>query len=285
MVKYGRIKRDNWRGYMIEVLKYILLGLVQGLAEVLPISSSAHLIIVQELLGISEEGLTFEIFLHLASLIAILVFLWKKLWNLIKGFCLYLFKKQKEYKKEFMYCWFIVISTIPTVVFTLLLGDLIDKASSTLWVVGGLLVINAVLLFILPRINGTRKEEDLTWKDAAVIGCFQCAGIFPGISRSGSCLCGAFSRKIDKETAADYAFLMFIPAVVGATVLELTNIGDIVLVSSQIPLYLISFIVAGVATYFSFKLLLTIIRKGKLSYFSIYCLFVGIVTIIFGLVR
>ena len=269
---------------MLDVLKYILIGLVQGLAEVLPISSSAHLIIVQEILGVSEEGLTFEIFLHLASLIAIFAFLWKKLWNLIKGFCLYLFKKQKEYKKEFMYCWYIVISTIPTVVFTLLLGDIIDQASSILWVVGLLLIINAGLLFVLPRINGTKKAEDLTWKDALVIGCFQCGGIFPGISRSGSCLCGAFSRKVDKETAADYAFIMFIPAVVGATVLELFNIKDMVIVSSMIPLYLISFIVAGVATFFAFKLLLTVIRKGKLSYFSVYCLIVGIATIIFGLV-
>lgn len=269
---------------MIEVLKYIFLGLVQGLAEVLPISSSAHLIIVQEILGLSDDNLTFEIFLHLASLIAVMVFLWKKFWKLIKGFCLYLFKKQKEYKKEFNYCWFIVISTIPTVVFSLLLGDLIDKASATLWVVGGLLIINACLLFILTRVKGFKKEEDLTWKDALVIGCFQCGGIFPGISRSGSCLCGAFSRKIDKETAADYAFIMFIPAVIGATVLELFNIGDMVIVSSQIPLYLISFIVSGVTTYFAFKILLTIIRKGKLQYFSFYCLLVGIATLIYGLV-
>ena len=268
---------------MIDVLKYILLGLVQGLAEVLPISSSAHLIIVQEIIGVSDDNLTFEIFLHLASLIAIMIFLWKKFFKLIKGFCLYLFKKQKEYILEFKYCWFIVISTIPTVIFSLLLGDLIDAASARLWVVGSLLIINAILLFILTRIKGFRKEEDLTWKDALVIGCFQCGGVFPGISRSGSSLCGAFSRKIDKETAADYAFIMFIPAVIGATVLELTNISDMVIVSSQIPLYLISFIVSGIATYFAFKLLLTIIRKGKLQYFSIYCLVVGTITLIFGL--
>ena len=85
---------------MIDILKYILLGLVQGLAEVLPISSSAHLVIVQESLGVSDDNLTFEIFLHLASLIAILIFLWKKFWKLIKGFFLYLFKKEEEYNNE-----------------------------------------------------------------------------------------------------------------------------------------------------------------------------------------
>lgn len=284
MVKYSEIVIVK-RYCMLEVLKYILLGLVQGLAEVLPISSSAHLIIAQEILGISEEGLTFEIFLHLASLMAILVFLWKKFWKLLKGFFLYLFKKQEENKREFMYCWYIVISTIPTVIFTLVLKDLVDLASSTLWVVGLLLIINAIMLFFLTRIQGIRKEEDLNWKDALVIGCFQCAGIFPGISRSGSCISGAFARKIDKETAADYAFIMFIPAVVGATVLELTHISEMTIVSSQIPLYLISFIIAGLATYFAFKLLLTVIRKGKLSYFSIYCALVGTATIIYSFVK
>ena len=98
-------------------------------------------------------------------------------------------------------------------------------------------------------------------------------------------MCGAFSRKIDKETAADYAFIMFIPAVVGATVLELVNFSEITMVSSQVPLYLISFIVAGVATYFAFQLLLTVIRKGKLSYFSFYCMVVGIATLVYGLVK
>ena len=270
---------------MIDILKYILLGLVQGLAEVLPISSSAHLVIVQEILGISDDNLTFEIFLHLASLIAILIFLWKKFWKLIKGFFLYLFKKEEEYKNDYKYCWLIVLSTIPTVIFSLLLGDLIDKVSATLWVVGLFLIINAIVLFILTKIEGNKTANDLTWKDALVIGCFQCGGIFPGISRSGSCLCGAFSRKIDKETAADYAFIMFIPAVVGATVLELVNFSEITIVSSQVPLYLISFIVAGVATYFAFQLLLTVIRKGKLSYFSFYCIVVGIATLVYGLVK
>ena len=270
---------------MIEVLKYILIGLVQGLAEVLPISSSAHLIIVQELLKISEDGLTFEIFLHLASLIAVLAFLWKKFWNLLKGFCLYVFKKQKEYKTDFMYCLYIVISTIPTVIFTLALGKLVDLAASKLYVVGSLLIINAIVLFVLSRFSGNRTKEDLTWKDALVVGLFQCGGIFPGISRSGSCLSGAFLRRVDKETAADYAFMMFIPAVVGATVLELTHISEINLVSSKIYLYLISFIVAGLATYFAFSILLKVIRKGKLSYFSIYCLIIGLATIIYSICR
>lgn len=270
---------------MIDVIKYIILGLVQGVAEVLPISSSAHLLIVQDIMGISDNTLTFEVLLHLASLIAIFVFLWKKIVNLVKGFCLYVFKKNKDYKLEFKYCLFLVLSTIPTVIFTLIFKDLIDTLSSTLWFVGMLLMINGILLMVLTRIKGERTASELNYKDALLIGCFQCAGVFPGISRSGSCLCGAFTRKIEKETAADYAFLMFIPAVLGATVLEFLKFESTSIDSNMIVLYAISFIIAMITTYFSFKILLSVIRKGKLSYFSYYCLAVGLAVLIYGVVK
>ncbi len=270
---------------MIEVLKYIVLGLVQGIAEVLPISSSAHLIIVENLFKIQDDSLAFEIFLHLASLFAILFFLRKKLWKLIKGFFIYLFKREEEYKLEFKYGWMIVLSTIPVVIFTLLFKDIIDKVSSTLWAVGILLMINGILLWFLSRIQGTRVKENLTYVDALVIGCSQCLGIFPGISRSGSCLCGAFTRKIEKETAADYAFILFIPAVLGATVLELTHISELSVTSNMLPLYGISFIIAMITTYFSFVILLKVIKKGKLSWFGYYCLAVGLFAMIYGFVK
>lgn len=272
---------------MIEFLKYLLLGLIQGIAEVLPISSSAHLIIAQNILNVSDNSLTFEVFLHLASLIAVMIYLWPKFWRLLKGFCLYVFKKQKEYKLEFKYCLFIVVSTIPTVIMALVLGDFVDKVGSTLWAVGMLLCINAIMLLILPRIEGNRKEEDLNIVDAIVIGCFQCAGVFPGISRSGSCLCGAFSCKIEKETATDYAFVMFIPAVVGATVLQvykLIKAGELAF-SNVWFLYIDAFLVAGVTTYFAFKFLLMIIRKGKISWFSLYCAIIGVSVIIYDIVK
>lgn len=260
---------------MLDLLKYILLGLIQGVAEVLPISSSAHLIIAQELMGISDDTLTFEVLLHLASLIAILTFLWKKLWQLIKGFYYYVFKKNKEYEKDFKYVIFLIISTIPAVIFTLLFKDVIDSLGSKLWLVGALLIMNGCILLIMTRIVGFRKREELNYKDALVIGCFQCLGILPGISRSGSCLSGAFTRKIEKETAADYAFLLFIPAVLGATVLELKNLGSFSSETSNLVYYIVGFIVAMVTTYFSFKLLLAVIKKGKLSWFGYYCLAIG----------
>ena len=269
---------------MIEILKYIFIGLVQGFAEVLPISSSAHIIIASEFVDI-DNSVAFEVFLHLASLIAVLVFLRKRLWRLIKGFCLYLFKKNKDYKLEFNYCLYIVLSTLFLVVFTLIIGDFFDFVSNTLWIVGLLLCINGFLLFFLTQIKGTRKEEELNYKDSIVIGLFQCLGSFPGISRSGSCLYGAYARKIDNQTAADYAFTLFVPAMVGATVLHITEISSMFTETSMLGYYILSFIVTLVTTYIAFKFLLAIIRKGKLNYFGYYCLAMGAAMFVYGLLK
>lgn len=171
------------------------------------------------------------------------------------------------------------------VLFTLLFEDFVDLVSETLWFIGLLLVINGILLFILTQINGTREKDDLNIYDALVIGMFECLGIFPGISRSGSCLCGAFSRKVDKETAADYAFILFVPAMLGATVLKFTHIAEMVVSGGMLGYYILSFLVTIVTTYFAFEFLLKIIRKGKLNYFGYYCLFVGACVFVYGLLK
>lgn len=267
---------------MIEFIKYILLGLLQGIAEVLPISSSGHLAIAGAIFSLQDDNLAFEVFLHLASLIAVLAFLIKPIIKLVKGCFLYVFKKNKDYAFEFKYLLFLIISTIPIVVFTIIM-KLLGYDASPIYLIGICLIVNAIMLFFLTRFVGTRKKEEMTFLDALIIGLFQCAGMFPGISRSGSCLCGAFTRKIDKTDAADYAFMLFIPSVVGAFVLEAGNIGAIFTMDSKmIPCYIATFLVAAVTTYYAFKVLLAIIKKGKLSYFSIYCVIVGIFAIVYS---
>ena len=282
---------------MIEILKYILLGLAQGVAEVLPISSSAHLEIMSQILNISDYSFTFKIFLHFASLIATIFFLRKRLIFLIKGFFLYIFTKKEidengnvntekkdKYKYEFKYCIMIVIATIPAVIITLLLGDYIEGLSSILWVIGILLIINGISLFLFSLIK-PRENQTMNYLDAIVIGTFQCAGLFCGISRSGSCICGAMSRKLSKENVADFVFLMLVPAVLGATVLSLKDIGQFMLNKNQIHLYVISFVVTLVVTYFSFKILMAVIKSSKFWVFSIYCILMGAFALIYGLVK
>lgn len=269
---------------IIDVLKYIFVGIVQGITEVLPISSSGHLAIMGEILNIEDNSITFRVFLHFASLIAALFFLRKRLWQLIKGFFLYLFKKDENYKKEFHTCWMIVVATLPSIVFTLLVGEFMESISNTLWVIGMLLMINGLAIFVFTKFK-PRENQEITYKDALVMGGFQCFGLFSGISRSGSCINGACVRGLKKDNVADFVFLMLVPAVLGATVLELKNISSISFDKDTIILYIISFLVTLVVTYFAFELLLLTIRKSKFIYFTIYCVIVGLITLIFGLVK
>ena len=178
---------------MIEFIKYIIIGLIQGITEVLPVSSSGHLTIVEHMMGINNDNLAFEVFLHLASFIAVIAFLYKPLIKIIKGSFLYLFKKKKEYFLEWKYLICVIISTIPIVLFTIFIKRL-GYNTSPLFVIGISLIFNAAMLFLLSKIKGERKKEEITIKDALVIGLFQCFGVFPGISRSGSCICGAMVR-------------------------------------------------------------------------------------------
>ena len=172
---------------MIEFIKYIIIGLIQGITEVLPVSSSGHLTIVEHMMGINNDNLAFEVFLHLASFIAVIAFLYKPLIKIIKGSFLYLFKKKKEYFLEWKYLICVIISTIPIVLFTIFIKRL-GYNTSPLFVIGISLIFNAAMLFLLSKIKGERKKEEITIKDALVIGLFQCLGVFPGISRSGSCI-------------------------------------------------------------------------------------------------
>lgn len=265
----------------IELLKYIFLGLLQGITEVLPVSSSGHLQIVNDVLNIGNNSVTLSVLLHIASLLAVFIYLKKELIDLIKGFFGFIFKDRKLYKQQFMLVIYLCVTTLVLVVFTIIV-KLLGFESSPLWLIGLCLIINAIMLFSFGKFTGNRNIYEINFKDALVIGLFQCAGSFAGISRSGSCLCGCQVRKIEKEDSAKYAFLLFVPAMLGATALELTNLTNLFEDSTKIYLYLISFIVTFITTYFSFAVLKKIINKGKITYFGIYCAIVGIITFIYA---
>lgn len=269
---------------MKELIEYLIIGIVQGISEVLPISSSAHLVLVQELMGINDDNLTLEVFLHLASLVAILFFLRRRLIKLISGFLKYLFRKEKDNYQEFKIFVYLIISTIPVVLITLLFKEYINIIGSNILIIGILLIINGLFLLIFNNVEGYKTLKDMKVLDALIIGLFECMGLFPGISRSGSCIYGASNRKIEKEASSEYAFLLFIPAILGATVLELKNFKQII-VGSDIWLYLITFIVTSIVTYLTFILLLKIIKKGNLKYFGYYCIMVGVISVVFKMLQ
>ena len=233
----------------LEVLKYLFLSLLQGITEVLPVSSSGHLQIASEVLKIKDNTVTLSVFLHLASLLAVVVYLRKDLIELIKGFFGFLFKDKIKFKNQFMLAIYLVVTTLILVLFTVLM-KLFGFDSSPLWLVGLCLIINSALLFVFGKFTGTKKLDELSLKDAVVVGLFQCAGSFAGISRSGSCLCGCNVSKIEKQASAKYAFLLFVPTMVGATVLELGNFKDLFI---NIPnsLFTIEIYGEGVFHYFN----------------------------------
>lgn len=269
---------------MKEIVKYLIIAIIQGLGEVLPISSSAHLIIIENILGIKDNNLTLEVFLHLASLVAILFFLRKRLIKLIGGFIKYLFKRKEEDFLEFKIGCFLIISTIPIVIITIIFGDLIKMFSSNLTLISIFLVINGFLLMVINNVKGNKNIEKMNILDALTIGLFQCLGIMPGISRSGSCIYGASFRNLEKNTATEYAFLLFIPAVVGATVLEFKNFGSLI-VESNLWMYLITFVITCMVTYLSFGILLKVIKRGKIKYFGYYCIGIGIISFLASFIK
>ena len=272
----------------MSVIEAFILGLIQGISEFLPISSSGHLSIAGALMGMDPEAdslLSFNILLHVATLAAVFIVYRNDIWEMIKAFFSMigdLFTGKGLRLKEFTYRRLIVMlvaATLPAVVAALLLGDIIE--SPQLWQIGTFLIITAILLFLSERLSGGKINlENMSVKRALCVGCFQGLGTLPGISRSGSTIVGGLFCKLDKATAVRFSFLMSIPAILGALVLD---IKDMLSAQSQTLSFIpvaVGMITAAVSGYFAIRFLLKIVEKSKLSYFSIYCVAAGIFAII-----
>lgn len=269
----------------MEIIKYVILGIIQGLTEPLPISSSGHLIVFKNLFNTNMfNDLNFEIVVNFASFIAIFFIFKKDIIKLVTSFFKYLFGKKEDKKKtknDFKYCLQIIISTIPVGIVGLLLKDKIESALSTPKIVGIAFFITALALFIIKNIKGDKEDKDITYKDAILIGLLQAVALFPGISRSGTVLVGCLLRNFKRETALKYTFILYFPVSIasfGLGALDLfksNNIGTMLL-----P-YAIGFICSLVVTYFAYQWLTKIVKNGKLWKFSIYCILIGLFTLIY----
>jgi len=242
------------------LLEAIVLGIVQGIAEFLPISSSGHLALFQRLFGIHEATLGFDVLLHVGTLIPVCVVYWKDIWVLIK----------KPFQRMTL---LLIIGTVPAVAAALLLGDTIETLfTSMLFLAVGFAVTGAVLLLADYLPAGKKGEKEITWLDALLIGCAQGVAVAPAISRSGSTISASLLRGLKRETAARFSFLLSIPAILGAAVLQIKEVvtgGD---VFGGIPaLSLVAgFLAAMLSGYLAIQFMLKLIQKAKLKYFSIY---------------
>lgn len=264
----------------MEILKYLLLGIVQGLTETIPVSSSGHLMILKSLLDVNVDFDTIAILTNFGSLIAIIILFWKDIVELIKSFFLYLKNKESKYKDNYKYCWMIVLGCIPAGLMGLVVSklELFAKIENNIKIVGLSLIITAILLFIIRNFKGKKDDKSIGVKEALTVGCMQIIGLFPGISRSGSTIVGGMFAGLKRDTAFKYSFMLYMPLSFAALALELS---DLHIESSLILPYVLSVIVAGIVTLLVTKWFRKIVNNGKLIYFSIYCFVVGLLVILF----
>lgn len=278
------------------------MGLIQGLTEFLPVSSSGHLAIFQHIFGLDTgTGVLFEALLHLGTLAAVCFVFWSDVKNLIihgiglmvdviyNGYT-YLMNSIKHENKPMRklinhayrkFAALIIITSVPTAIIGLLLSSLTEAASSVLLIPGiGLLITAIELLLVDGKKGGSKKAKATSFKDAAIIGVVQGVATIPGISRSGSTITACLFLGLDKSFAVKYSFLMSIPAILGANVLELRHIGAETLSASLVISYLLGMVVAAVAGYICVKIMLNIVQKSKYQYFAYYCAAIGIISLI-----
>ena len=262
------------------LFKYIFLGFIQGLTETIPVSSSGHLMIFKKILDLNVDFDTIAILTNFGSLIAIIIFFWSDIKKLIINFFKYLKTKDNKLKSDYRYCWMIVLGCIPAGLAGLLVSklDLFDKIENNIKIVGVSLIITSILLFAVRNFNGKKDDKKLGIKESLTVGFFQILGLFPGISRSGSTLVGGMSSGLKRDTAFKYSFMLYIPMSIAAMLLE---IKDLAIDKTLILYYFMAVLVAAVVTYIVIKWFRKIVSSGKLVYFSIYCLIVGLLVILF----
>lgn len=263
-------------------LEALVLGLLQGLTEYLPVSSSGHLTIGSTLFGMTgEESLSFTILVHVATVLSTLVILWKEIVWLLKG--LFQFRWNNETK----YVVNILISMIPVGIVGLFFKDTVEEIfGSGLLIVGIMLLVTASLLAFAYYAK-PRQKETISKKDAFIIGLAQACAVMPGLSRSGSTIASGLILGNKKENLAQFSFLMVIPPILGEALLEtLKLMSGTEVASSDIPTssLVIGFFAAFISGCIACKWMINIVKKGKLVYFAIYCAIVGAITVVCSLI-
>ncbi len=255
----------------MEIFHAALLGLVQGLTEFLPVSSSGHLAIAQHFLpGFEQPGLLFDVLLHAATTLAVIIYFREDVWKLLSCF----FRKDSYALDDRHTFWMLVLGSIPTAVIGLSFKDFFEGLFENLPVIGCMLLLTAMLLIVAERVRKDgRQLPDLKVNDALLVGAVQGLAIIPGISRSGSTIACLLLRGIDGEAAARFSFLLALPAVGGAMLLSLKDLQQVS--SSELPAYGLGALIAFVSGLFAIRCLMNVVRRKRLFGFAVYCLLVG----------
>jgi len=264
----------------MEYIKSLILGLIQGLTEFLPVSSSGHLVLAQYFFGVEEGGVALDVVLHLGTLAAVVIYFWK---DIVRLACAvpYLFSskggEQKQGDKRIL--WMLITASVPTAILGFAFEDFLTSLYATPVAVPYTLLVTAVLMFFGNRmLNGTRRLTGMKPGNALLIGVFQGLAIMPGISRSGATIFGGLLQGFNRDEAARFSFLLSIPAILGATIFKFDEIKN--LSGSYAMPMLVGFLAAAVSGYIAIQFLLALIRRKKLYVFSIYCAVIAVISLI-----
>lgn len=291
----------------MDVLRAIIMGVIQGLTEFLPVSSSGHLGLIKGLTGMDTGGsILFDILLHVATVIAIIAVFYKDVLKLLAefiGMCrdiihnIVVFGKTLSGNHDDQYVRIInstyrkfvlllIISTIPTGLIGVFMKDVVEYASGSLLITGICLICTGLILALSDFLaEGDRKLKEIDTADAFAIGTAQGVATLPGLSRSGVTIVAGLLCGLDRKFAARYSFIMSIPAVLGALVLELFDLGEETITAGDVGCYILGMVIAAVMGYFALRFLLNIVVNRYFKYFAYYCGLIGVVSVIVYFVK
>jgi len=258
----------------VTIWQAVLLGIIQGLTEFLPVSSSGHLVIGEHFLGIREPELIFTVAVHFATVVAVMIFFRKELFKIIRSF----FVKDDAEGRRMAY--FLIIGTIPAAIAGIGFKSFFERLFESAFVAAIMLLVTAGILFSTKFARKSKKDMwKIKWLEVVFIGIAQALAIFPGISRSGATIAASLHLGITREDAARFSFLLSLPAIIGATLLQAREAGS--LAGHDLLVLLAGMISAGLVGYSAVAMMLRIVNRGKLYYFGFYCFTAGILTLIF----
>lgn len=292
----------------MDIIKAVLMGIIQGITEFLPISSSGHLSIFQNIFNVTTDtGVLFDVLLHFGTVAAIIIVFWKDVFRLIvEGFgilyevlvnVLIFLKRAVGFRRDKGYyvldsnpyrrfALLIIVSSVPTAIIGFVARDFAESASRSVLVPGICLMITGVLLRLADRLpDGKKKTKNASYFDAVMVGIAQGVAVLPGLSRSGITITALLALGFERKFAVKYSFIMSIPAIIGAVLLEISQLAGTTISAGALANYLAGMLTAAVVGYIAIRIMLIVVREKKYKIFSIYCIVMGLLCLIFYFIK
>jgi undecaprenyl-diphosphatase len=271
------------------ILQSIILGIIQGLTEFLPVSSSAHLVIFPYIFNWeypAQDAFIFDVLVQMGTLIAVIVYFWKDLYKIIFSVLQSISHRNLLFDQDSILGWMIFLSTIPAVIFGLILADVVERAFDSPRMTATFLLVTATFLILAERIGKrSRNMNSINWVDSLIIGLFQALALFPGISRSGSTITGGMLRNLDRQSSARFSFLMSVPVMIAAGTLAVVDLFQMSNSFEQIPILVVGLITSAIVGYLAIRWLLSYLTSHTLYVFAGYCIVLSAVVWIISLIR